>query len=226
MNILEHLRSLQSHDNIPQSHKEFLQRLRDEYQFYPKTIYDIGCCVLHWTHVTQSIWPEAKHYCMDGFTEAEPLWEEANLESYCGVLSNRIKEVQFYVNPFYPGGNSYYKEVGSVKSSLYFPPESARVVMTTTLDVVRQEKCWPFPDLVKLDVQGAELDIYRGGKDTLQHCKYLILELQHKQYNLEAPLAHEVIHELEKDGWELFAPLFTQSEFDGDYCFINTRLHS
>lgn len=226
MDLLSHLRKLQTNDNIPSKHVDFLKRLRDEYKFTPSVVYDIGACILHWYKVAKDIWPTATFYINDGFTEAEPLWKEELLEYHLGVLSNTEKKVEFYVNTYMPGGNSYYKEVGSKKSELYFPIESARLMTTRTLDSIRKEKGWKYPDLVKMDVQGSELDIYRGAKETLRHCKYLILELQHKQYNQGAPLAHEVIHELEKDGWDVFAPLFTVSEFDGDYCFINTRLHS
>lgn len=226
MDIVSHLRSLQENKNIPIKHVDFLKRLRDEYAFTPSVIYDIGACILDWYTVAKDVWPTATFYLCDGFTEAELLWKEHQLEYSTSVLSDTVKTVAFYVNPSLPGGNSCYRETGNPKCELYFPKESARIVTTQTLDAVRQEKGWKYPDLVKMDVQGSELDIYRGAKETLQHCRYLILELQHKQYNECAPLAHEVIHELEKDGWELFAPLFTVSEFDGDYCFINTRLHS
>lgn len=223
---LDHLRKLALYDTIPQAHKDFLRRLRDEALFIPRVVYDLGACLLHWTKEATQIWPSAAFYCVDGFAEAKPLWDEARIDSSVSVLSDTEKEVLFYVNTRMPGGNSYYRECGPVNSSLVFPDSSARKVHTTTLDRLRKEKGWPFPDLVKLDVQGAELDIYRGGKETLCRCKFLILELQHKRYNQGAPLAHEVIHELAKDGWELYAPLFTVSEYDGDYCFINTRLHS
>jgi FkbM family methyltransferase len=226
MDLRDHYRSLQQNKNIPIKHIDFLKRLRDEYKFSPCVIYDIGACILDWYTVAKSIWPSATFYLCDGFSEAEILWKEHQVEYSIAVLSDTEKTVPFYVNTFLPGGNSYYREIGNPKCDLYFPKESAFSVSTCTLNSVREERGWKYPDLVKMDTQGSELDIYRGAKQTLQHCKYLILELQHKQYNEGAPLAYEVIHELEKDGWELFAPLFTISEFDGDYCFINTRLHS
>jgi FkbM family methyltransferase len=213
-------------DMIPRAHKDFLQKLCRESLVSPKVIYDIGACLLHWTTAAQTVWPSASYYLLDGFVEAEPLWIASGLPFYGGVLSDTEKEVAFYVNPQFPGGNSYYREIGSAKSHLLFPESSKRSVTTATLDSVRLQKNWPVPDLVKMDVQGAELDIYRGAQETLKTCQYLILELQHKQYNEGAPLAYHVIHELQKDGWELLAPLFTLSEFDGDYCFINTRVHS
>ena len=44
-----------------------------------------------------------------------------------------------------------------------------------------------------MDVQGAELDVLKGSKNALKHCKDLILELQVVEYNKGAPLKDEVI---------------------------------
>ena len=219
MDLLSHLRHLSSLPYFPAAHTDFLRRLRDEHSFTPKVAYDLGACVLHWTQQAKTIWPDASFCLVDGFVEAEPLWKESGYPYYAGVLSDCEKEVSFYVNPVHPGGNSYYKEIGSPYCNLLFPECSARRVHALPLDAVRKTLGWPFPDLVKMDVQGSELDIYKGAKETLRNCKYLIVELQHKPYNLGAPLANEVIRYFEQDGWELFAPLFTVSEFDGDYCF-------
>lgn len=219
MELTLHLHMLADHPMLPPSHAAFLRRLRDEFQFYPRVIYDIGACVLHWTSQAKKLWPEATVYLADGFVEAEPVWKAAGYDYSTRVLSDSEKDVLFYVNPTSPGGNSYYREIGAFESKEFFPDESARLVRTTTLDAVRTTKGWPFPDLVKLDVQGAELDIYRGAKETLQRCEYLIVELQHRQYNEGAPLAPQVIEVLKQDGWELIAPFFSVTDYDADYCF-------
>ena len=62
----------------------------------------------------------------------------------------------------------------------------------------------PF-DLIKLDVQGAELDILKGGKKYFKQTKprYLLLETSIQQYNHGAPLASSVISYLDKKGYSL-----------------------
>ena len=57
-------------------------------------------------------------------------------------------------------------------------------------------------DLIKLDVQGAEIDILLGGLKTLNKTKYLILETSLKQYNKDAPLEKEVISFLKRFGFK------------------------
>ena len=49
---------------------------------------------------------------------------------------------------------------------------------TRTLDPVVKENNYPFPDLIKIDAQGGELDIFKGAHECLQHATYLIVELQ------------------------------------------------
>jgi hypothetical protein len=60
-------------------------------------------------------------------------------------------------------------------------------------------------DLIKLDVQGAELDILKGGKKYIQKTRptYLLLETSIQQYNKGAPLAGEVISYLNKKNYLL-----------------------
>lgn len=38
-----------------------------------------------------------------------------------------------------------------------------------------------------MDVQGSEKDIIEGGQNTIKHCERMMIELQHIEYNLNAP---------------------------------------
>ena len=73
--------------------------------------------------------------------------------------------------------------------------------------------------MVKMDVQGAELDVLKGMKKTLKTVKHLILELQNVEYNKGAPLRGEVIDWLESNGFK-YVELFSNQGPDGDYHFI------
>jgi hypothetical protein len=56
-------------------------------------------------------------------------------------------------------------------------------------------------DLIKMDVQGAELDVIRGGLRIVRNSRYLILELQTHDYNLGAPHFEEVVAFLHTEGF-------------------------
>ena len=75
-----------------------------------------------------------------------------------------------------------------------------------------------------MDVQGAELDVLKGSKNALKHCKDLILELQVVEYNKGAPLKDEVITYVEQLGFKLISGPFCDNGPDGDYHFSSSHI--
>jgi hypothetical protein len=84
---------------------------------------------------------------------------------------------------------------------------------------VVEQRGFPTPDMVKIDVQGAEWDIFRGAQKTFQCVQHLIMELQHTEYNQGALKNTEILPKMEEFGWECVAPLFCNNGPDGDYDF-------
>jgi len=103
--------------------------------------------------------------------------------------------------------------VGSTGSSLYeentdFPRSVVELPMVRLDDLVAQVGAGPF-GVVKLDVQGAELDVLRGGPQTLAAAQFVVLEVSTLPYNKGAPLFAEVVafmHEQGFDVVDLFEP--------------------
>ena len=93
---------------------------------------------------------------------------------------------------------------------------------TKTLDVLTKEKNWAQPDLIKIDVQGAEVDILKGAQETLQNCSHVILEAQSKVFSSGAPMLNEVEQYMNSIGFVLFHHIGFNGdqECDGDYHFV------
>jgi FkbM family methyltransferase len=157
----------------------------------------------------------------EAMPESEFLFQESNMKYHIGVLSDCEKTVNFYKNVEHPGGNSYYKENEEVNpNTIHYFNESHRCELkTVTLDSVIKQKGYPYADLIKMDVQGAELDVLRGATDAIAHCNDLILELQCVEYNKGAPLRESVIEYLQSIGFELVTGPFCDNGPDGDYHF-------
>jgi FkbM family methyltransferase len=218
--IQNNLKNLSNMPVMPNSHILYLKKIKEEYNFEPKVIYDIGSCVLHWTKESLKIWPDSTYYLFEGMDSVGFLYDEIGFEYHLGVLSDvDNKELTFYQSDVSPGGNSYYKE-NSWATELYYGKNSERIVKTITVDTVVKNKKFKSPDLIKIDVQGCEVDILKGMKETLKTCKHLIVELQHSQYNVGAPLNVESISFIESLGFELVTGLFTNNGPDGDYHFM------
>ena len=205
---------------LPKTHVSYLKTLSTT--FRPNVIYDIGACVLHWTNEAEQIWEDAKFIAFEAMAESEEVFKTKGIDYAIGVLSNEDnRTVEFYQNTTHPGGNSYYRENPAVNpaATTYFNDSHKREVKTRTLDSIVKEKGFPFPDLIKMDVQGAELDVIKGASDCLSHCTDLILELQKVEYNKGAPLKDEVIKYVMSLGFNTVVGPFCDNGPDGDYHF-------
>jgi hypothetical protein len=87
-----------------------------------------------------------------------------------------------------------------------------------TLDAVVNLKKMPPPDMIKMDVQGAELDVLKGAEETLKTAQHVILELQRVEYNKGAPLKDTVIEYMDGLGFDCQGE-FSVNGPDGDYHF-------
>ena len=221
IDINARLRDLGSQRLLPVDHTNYLVKLKDS-GFEPKIIFDIGACVLHWTNEAQRIWTDAEYIVFDAMDSCEFLYQERGLQYHMGLLSNESgKEVDFYQNDYHPGGNSYYIENKEVnpQAPQYFNESHRKKLCTITLDALVHLKQFPPPDLIKMDVQGAELDILKGAQETIKTAKHIILELQVVEYNKGAPLKDTVIEYMDSIGYECLG-LFSNNGPDGDYHFI------
>jgi FkbM family methyltransferase len=220
-----HLKNISAQRPINQTHQDYLFRLRDEFNFTPSVIYDVGACVLHWTTIAKEVWPNAQYFLFEAMEESEEIFLETNLPYEIGVFSDvDNKEVTFFKNVTFPGGNSYYMENPAhscMAEALFANPSNQFVRKTITLDTAQAKRNFPLPDLLKIDVQGCEVDILKGCPNILKNVKHLIVELQHVEYNIGAQLCHESISVIESLGFKLVTPKFSlSSHADADYHFI------
>jgi FkbM family methyltransferase len=214
-----HLQDLAARHGLPRTHARYLRWLK-KIGFEPKVIYDIGASVLHWTTTVEAIWPDAEVILFDAFEPAAFLYERHR--HWIGVLSDQEgRQVDFYQNEHSPAGNSYYRELPCAKGDL-FPVGTQIARLARTLDAVVRERGYPLPDLVKIDVQGAERDVIAGGAATLAAAQRLIVEMQQEIRNEGAPTASDTLPWIEAQGWHCDAPMFSTASGgeDGDFGFV------
>ena len=217
------LRSLSNQRLMPPGHQQYLQEMKDKQNISPKVIYDIGACVLHWQTIASEVWRDSEYYLFEAMEDSEVLFKEKGLPYNIGLLSDQDgKDIAFYENTEHPGGNSYYRENPEInpEAAVLFSDEHRVMKQSITLDTAVKQKGFPPPDLIKMDIQGAEMDVLKGAQECLKTCKDLILELQHVQYNKGAPLVDEVVAYVESLGFKLVTPMFASAKgVDGDYHF-------
>ena len=155
---------------------------------------DLGAFEGKWTLLLRETYPEAKVIMVDANTDKERLLRPLG-ECKIAVLGDSDgREVDYYkcVDGDAGSGNGIYRENTAFK----FAPEKRKCVTLATL--LGSDEGF---DLIKMDVQGAELDVIRGGLAIVRNSRYLLLELQTHDYNLGAPHFGEVVAFLHAEGF-------------------------
>tara|TARA_Y100000816_G_C26072306_1_gene564165 strand:- start:958 stop:1626 length:669 start_codon:yes stop_codon:yes gene_type:complete len=196
---------------------QFYERAQKRFNIQFKNVLDIGAAAGDWSGHVKEFNPDAK------FTLIEPnKLHNERLKSFGKVhnvyLSDEAKEKDFYVcqDPFQQTGNGFFKERSNV-------PFKKTIVKTTKLDQVVDETY----DLIKLDVQGAELEVIKGGMITIQKAKWLQIEIPLFEYNIGAPSMYSLLGNLKAIGFypfDIAQILFNVRCLYIDYVFVNRNL--
>lgn len=173
-----------------------IQTLKDR-GISPLTAIDIGANIGEWCVNFKSYFPNAEVLSIEANTQFESELKQNNPNYLISLMGDSNKDgVEFYINPNTNNdvGGSIYKE-STQWSNDSFPVKLPMI----TLDSLGKRFDW-----VKMDVQGAELDVLMGGINTILNSVIIELELSIMQYNQGAPSASEVISWLWGHGFELF----------------------
>lgn len=194
----------------------------EQYKVPVDIIYDIGACIGTWTEqYKHEVSKNSKFYLFEANKECQKYLK--NYNSYLCVLSNTEKKTVYYTNGGIDTGESLYLE----NTKHYTNPVEVEV-RTTTLNKICYSENIPMPDLIKIDTQGSELDILKGGENIWTQASFLILELPFIEYNKKSPNINQILKYLASFG---FYPFFTLGElFSEEYLvqidllFINKKI--
>lgn len=149
---------------------KFLKKIKEK-KIEIKYVYDIGANKGEWSNFyKKTSLSESTFYLFEANESHRKDLEEKNFNFFIEVLSNKIKIVEFYNNNN-STGDSYFRENTGNHDNL-----SPQKITTTTLNDVVNQNNLPLPDLIKIDTQGAEIDILKGASKVLENCKLLYLE--------------------------------------------------
>ena len=196
----------------------FFERAQKRFKIKFKNVLDIGAASGDWSSHVKKLNPDAK------FTLIEPnKLHNERLRSLGKVhnvyLSDKVTEKDFYVSkdPFQQTGNGFYKEKSNV-------PFDKTTVKTELLDEIVQGEEF---DLIKLDVQGAEVEVIKGGMITVQKAKWLQVEVPIFQYSVGSPDMYNLLGNLKAIGFYPFdvaQMLFNVRCLYVDVIFVNRNL--
>jgi FkbM family methyltransferase len=175
--------------------QNYLRELSKNYK--PNSILDIGAHHGEFSKFCKSLWENVDMLMIEGNDECDSILDNVPFDHCIVLLSDTNKEVTLYLNPnnLDCTGTSYYKErTRHYKNSIEVKKN------TYTLDEVVEDIDKKY-DIIKIDTQGSELDIIKGGLKTVQNCSYLIMEVPTLQYNEGSPLFDEIIEYMNNIGF-------------------------
>lgn len=80
-------------------------------------------------------------------------------------------------------------------------------ITISTMDAVFEEKQLESPVLLKLDVQGYETHVLRGGEETLKRIQYVIAETSFKSLYQGEPIFLDLVRLMESRGFQFLHPV-------------------
>lgn len=150
-----------------------------------KVVYDIGAQKGEFAAEVKKHYPDAKIHLFEPNTK-----HNEDMEKF-GVVHNVALWKETGVMDFYSigeSGDSFYREMTPLYDDV--KPKPMPVV---TLDEYVQANNLEYPDLIKLDTQGSEIDILAGGLEVLSKASAVIMEIPILAYNFPAPKTNDYI---------------------------------
>lgn len=194
----------------------FLEDLRAR-RFKPRGIIDVGANRGNWTRMALSVFPRTPVLMIEPQDEMEIFLSElAATTPNChfvkagagrapGELVQTISE-DSYGSTFLP----------AVKNDLLAADKQRKTRIVTLDNLLTGAHSQFIPDLVKMDIQGFELEALAGGETLFGRTEVFILETSLFQFIPGTPLAREVISFMSTKGYELYdIPGSCRRPYDG-----------
>ena len=156
----------------------------------PLTNLDIGANIGNFSIFCHNLWPNCYIHMIKGNEACKENLKCLPFGYDIKLLSDSTKEVIYYIDKSdkKSTGNSYYKEI-----TRHFKDPLEIKLSTSTLNDMEFNVNF---DFIKLDTQGSELDILKGGDKLVECAKYILLEASIKPYNENAPLFNDIVEYL------------------------------
>ncbi|MDH5680484.1 MAG: FkbM family methyltransferase [Spirochaetota bacterium] len=173
-----------------------------EMGFKPGTVIDVG--VASGTVALYDTFPDSKHFLIEPLREFEQKLTELktkyqDLDYIIACASKKEENITINVHPDLDGSSIYLED--EPFSDVNGIPRQIKAI---TLNNIVKEKKLPGPYLVKIDVQGAELDVLKGAEKIFNETEYIILEVVLFNFFKGGPRIDEIIAYMKHNGFVVY----------------------
>jgi FkbM family methyltransferase len=160
--------------------------------FRPKTVLDVGAAFGTWTADCRATFPDARYILV----EPNPIYHDALAKEHLvAAAAGSTSERRSLLLPSDPAGGSFLPE----------DPPDGYFQAKVEVDVVRlDDVVAETVDMLKLDVQGFEIEAMKGAPRILSECEVLIAECSLYRFQRDIPLIHDVVAYVVGKGFRVY----------------------
>jgi FkbM family methyltransferase len=174
-----------------------------------RVFYDIGANVGSWALLARALVPDCNIIGIEPMEEHLPKFREhtSGLERITLLplaLGSTEAMMEFHPASF-SDASSFLPLKDEGKKAWHIENTAPRMMKITTLDAVITAHSLPAPDLMKLDVQGFELEVLKGATSALEKCRWVLCEVSFTELYAGQCLFSDVAAFLAESGFEVHA---------------------
>jgi FkbM family methyltransferase len=173
----------------------------------PAVIYDIGAYIGTWSLLAKAIFPDAEIHAFEPMaTHRERFKDFTGCVPKLYLHEVGLGEASVPV-PMTVLDNSDASSLLEMTNLTKIHHRSVRIeeVRIERLDSWARENKIPLPDLIKLDIQGYELNALRGGEGCLEHARAVLSEVSFREFYSGQCLFHDVVTFLADRSFHVYA---------------------
>ncbi len=189
--------------------------------FLPNFCLDIGAYEGYWTNDFKHIFPS----CAIMMIEGQVLKEPALI-----TVKRAYKDVDYRIALLGAGETDVIFNIYDTASSVLVEHHDTNAKTETrnliSLDHLLEDSNFTQPDFIKIDTQGYELEILKGGEKTLAHAEFVLLEVSFLDIYINCPLVTDTLIFMKERGFALYdictlmrRPL-DKALFQSDFLFV------
>jgi len=163
--------------------------------FSPTGILDVGAFKGMWARMAEHAFPEAEMFLIEASEDRRSDLMKTGMSYVIAVVSSKYENIDYYDIPG-KRANSRFRE-----QTEDFLADIPVKKVSYPLDILMEGM--PPIQLMKIDVQGGELDVLRGATETLKNVEVIYISLPLMKIHKGSPLALEVLSYCKSIGYEL-----------------------